>query len=150
MTAAKVKATILRLTGCSGQASDDVTAYPGEHERRIKTTSTPRSRWPTASDKATTMMTTEKLGCRRPSRSIGTQSLWSSSDNKVQKVAKDETVSQQHWRQADDAHDVAEAKKTATCTAATEETSKKAVATQCMGLRDRDEHTPSLRRTRSR
>ena len=79
MTAAKVKDTILRLTGCSGQASDDVSAYPGEHERRTKTPSTPRSRWPTASDKATTMMTTEKLGCRRPSRPIGTQTLWSSS-----------------------------------------------------------------------
>ena len=79
MTAAKVKPTILRLTGCSGQASDDVSAYPGEHERRTKTTLTPRSRWPTALDKATTMMTSEKLGCRRPSRPIVTQSLWSSS-----------------------------------------------------------------------
>ena len=32
--------------------------------------------------------------------------------NEAQKVDKHEKVSQQHWRQADDAHDVAEAKKT--------------------------------------
>ena len=32
--------------------------------------------------------------------------------NEAQKVDKHEKVSQQHWRQADDVHDVAEAKKT--------------------------------------
>ena len=52
------------------------------------------------------------------------------SHNEVQKVSENEIVPQKHWNQANDTHNVAEAKKTETNTVAADETGKKSVATR--------------------
>ena len=55
------------------------------------------------------------------------------SSHEVQKGSENEKVSPQHQQQANDAHNVTEAKKTEAYTAAGDETSKKSLATQSTG-----------------
>ena len=56
----------------------------------------------------------QKLNARARQRRKSLHRKQPTRTKKFQKVGKDEQVSQQHLRQADDAHDVAEAKKTET------------------------------------